>query len=83
MIRARSWVPRVAVTVPPKPSLTSRGQVADVVDVGVREGDGVDPGGIDGQLVPVAQAEVLQPLVETAVHQEPPPGRLRAGTSSR
>ena len=67
--------------------LDQPGQVADVVDVGVREGDGVDPGGVDGQLVPVAQAEVLQPLVETAVHQEPPPGRLqqelRAGDRPR
>ena len=32
-------------------------QVSDVVDVSMGEGDGVDPRGIDRQLVPVPQAE--------------------------
>ena len=72
---------------PAEAVLDEPGQVPDVVDVGVREGDGVDPRGIDGQLVPVPQAEVLQALVEAAVHEEPPPGRLdqelRAGDRPR
>jgi hypothetical protein len=36
--------------------LDQPGQIAGVVDVGVREGDGVDPRGVDGQSLPVPEA---------------------------
>ena len=72
---------------PPEAVLDEPGQVADVVDVGVSQGDGVDPRGIDGQRVPVPEAQVLQSLVEPAVDEEPAPvhldQELRAGDRPR
>jgi hypothetical protein len=71
---------------PPEAVLEESRQVPDVVDVGVGQGDGVDARGIDRQLVPVPQAQGLQPLVEAAIHEEPAPvgldQELRSGDRS-
>ncbi len=47
-----------------------------MVDVRVGQRDGVDVRGIDGELVPVAEAEGLQALVESAVDEKAPPVAL-------
>src|SRR5690606_4776580 len=51
------------------------GQVAAVVDVRVREHDRVDRPWRDGEARPVAQAQLLEPLEQPAVHEHRPPGR--------
>jgi hypothetical protein len=61
---------------PPEALLEEPGQVAAVVDVGVREHDPVERGGVDGQPIPVPQAELLEPLVEAAIEEQAPARRL-------
>ena len=72
---------------PPEAVLDEPGQVADMVDVGVGQRDGVDPRGVDGQRIPVPEAQVLQSLVEPAVDEEPASvhldQELRAGDRPR
>ena len=50
-------------------------QIADVIEVGVRQHDGVDLGRGDRQILPVALAQLLQPLEQPGVDQN----LLRAG----
>ena len=45
------------------------GQIAAVVEVRMREDHGVDPGRIDRQRGPVAQAQLFEPLEEPAVDE--------------
>jgi hypothetical protein len=52
-------------------------QVAAVVDVGVREHDVLDRGGLHRQRLPVAPAQLLQPLVESAIEEQPSAGDLQ------
>ncbi len=47
------------------------GQAARVVDMGMREDDGVDVPCGDGQRLPVALAQLLASLEETAVDEHP------------
>ena len=50
--------------------LDEAGEVADVVDVGVGEDDGVDGGGLDGEGVPVLEAVFLGALEEAAIDED-------------
>ena len=70
MIRVRSAVPRGCGDPAPEAVLDEPGQVADVVDVGVGQRDGVDLRRVDRQPIPVPESKLLQPLVETAVDEE-------------
>ena len=47
------------------------GKVAHVVQVGVREHDGIEAAWRDGKLVPVSEAKLFQPLKQPAVEQNP------------
>ena len=57
--------------------------IAGMVQVRVREQDGVDVCGRDGERLPVAQAQLLQPLEQTAVHQDPAASRAHQVLRSR
>ena len=71
----------------PEAILDEPGQVADVVDVGVGQRDGVDLRRVDRQPIPVPESKLLQPLVKTAVDEKLLPTRLdqelRAGDRPR
>ena len=56
---------------PLKPCDDQARQPAAVIDVRVREDDGVDGLGRDRQRRPVAKAKFLQPLEQSAVEQDP------------
>lgn len=44
-------------------------QIADVIQVRVRQDDGVDRSGLDRERFPVTLAKLFQPLEKTTVHQ--------------
>ncbi len=44
-----------------------------MVQVGMREHDSVEAGRWDGKFVPVPKAQILQPLEQPAIEQNPPP----------
>src|SRR5260221_14779783 len=46
-------------------------QLTAVVEMGVREDDGIDTRGVDGKCGPVAESEILQSLKQAAVHKNP------------
>ena len=47
-----------------------------MVEMRVRQDHGVDARRLDREGIPVAQAELLQPLEQTAIDEDPPSGRL-------
>jgi hypothetical protein len=47
-----------------------------MVEVRVRQDDGVDRRRIDGQRLPIPQPQFLQPLKQPAIDEHPPPVHL-------
>ncbi|MNN06522.1 hypothetical protein D3C81_1193140 [compost metagenome] len=60
-----------AVHAPPKAVSHQQRQITAVVDVGMGQHHGVEPGRIQWQWVPVAQAQVLVSLEQPTIHQYP------------
>jgi hypothetical protein len=58
-------------------------QVSAVVDVRVRQHDVIDRPRLDGQALPVAAPQRLQPLVETALDENSPSSRDEQELGSR
>ena len=67
--RHRSAVPAVQNTLPLEPVRTQPRQVADVIEVRVRQDDRIDGVGRHGKRLPVPQPELLQSLEESAVDE--------------
>jgi len=64
------------VDAPPEAVLHEPRQVARVVDVAVGQDHPVHRRGLDRQTVPVAQSQLLEPLVQPAVDEQPSGVRL-------
>ena len=58
-------------------------QIAAVIEMRVRQHDGVDVGRRDRQSLPVALAQLLEPLEQPAVDENASSVRCRAGISIR
>ena len=63
-------MPPVQYTGPLKPCATRRGSQPAVIDMRVGEDDGVDGFGRNRQRRPVAQAQLLQALEQSAIEQD-------------
>src|SRR6266571_4601771 len=71
-----------AVDGPREALLAEPRQEAGVVDVGVAQQDGLDGRRGHGKPRPVAQAQLLEPLEEAAVHEEPARAALEEMTGA-
>src|SRR5439155_25422238 len=67
--RAQIACPRRAEDAPPKASPDEPRQISTMIEVRMREDDGVDAPGIDRQRRPVALSQLFEPLKQAAVDQ--------------
>src|SRR5262245_41016265 len=61
---------------PPKSMMHQARQVTGVIDMSMRDDDGINRGGVEWRFVPIAQTQLLQTLKQSAIDEYTAPVRF-------